>query len=408
MANTHKTYTLRHRPSEPQHIALCTLERVLAAGKDQHAREWYIDSGATRHFTNDKEALQNFTTIKDEVHVGDGRSIPILGKGQVKFIAGTTGNDVILENVFYAPEMSASLISLGRLARIGVQSNQNGTTWIFKTSTGLEIFRANQESNGFLWKLNGRIQKVNKVLLVNDEVLWHKRMGHAGHRAIQRLVKEDLVIGKVIASAEKVDCEICSLSKAKRRPFPTSTNPPAKHPMDLVHFDFCEIGEPGLQGERYCLTLIDDHSDAKFALTMKTRGEVSLHFKKWMNWAERMADRKLKCVRCDNAKEFKEGRMKELLDEFGVEYELTEPYEHEQNGKVERANRTLLEKARCMLAESKLSLKYWPFAFRAAEFVANRTPVKGRNRTPLEMFSEIKPRVDMIRVFGSQELRNAS
>jgi hypothetical protein len=54
-----------------------------------------------------------------------------------------------------------------------------------------------------------------------------------------------------------------------------------------------------------------------------------------------------------------------------------------------------------MLTESNLSLKYWPYAFRAAEFIANRTPVTGQEKTPLEMFSGMKPRVDMIRVFGS-------
>jgi hypothetical protein len=114
-----------------------------------------------------------------------------------------------------------------------------------------------------------------------------------------------------------------------------------------------------------------------------------------------MCDRKLKCIRTDNAGELSGGELKQYLDEIGVFTEETLPYEHEQNGAAERANRTLEDKARCMLFDAGLPVKYWADAIRTAAYVASRSPVKGEKLTPVELFSGIKPDLSNIRIFGS-------
>ncbi|GFV10265.1 retrovirus-related Pol polyprotein from transposon TNT 1-94 [Trichonephila clavipes] len=59
----------------------------------------------------------------------------------------------------------------------------------------------------------------------------------------------------------------------------------------------------------------------------------------------------------------------------------------ESNGKAERANRVLLERARSLLYESKLPLKFWAEAINCSTQVSNVTPRKGKEKIPLEIWT---------------------
>ena len=61
----------------------------------------------------------------------------------------------------------------------------------------------------------------------------------------------------------------------------------------------------------------------------------------------------IKKVRSDNRTEFKNTLLEEFLDEEGIMHEFSTPYTPQQNGVVERKNRTLIDMARTMLDEYK-------------------------------------------------------
>ena len=68
---------------------------------------------------------------------------------------------------------------------------------------------------------------------------------------------------------------------------------------------------------------------------------------------------------------------------------------------MERMNRTIVETARCMLAEAKLPRKFWAEAVSTAVYLRNRSPTTAVNgMTPFEALTGDKPRVDILRVFG--------
>ncbi|GJT38858.1 putative ribonuclease H-like domain-containing protein [Tanacetum coccineum] len=72
-----------------------------------------------------------------------------------------------------------------------------------------------------------------------------------------------------------------------------------------------------------------------------------------------------------------------------------------QNGIAERKNRTLIEAARTMLADSKLPTTFWAEAVNTACYVQNRVLViKPHNKTPYELFLGRKPALNFIRPFG--------
>ncbi|GFV86222.1 retrovirus-related Pol polyprotein from transposon TNT 1-94 [Trichonephila clavipes] len=71
-----------------------------------------------------------------------------------------------------------------------------------------------------------------------------------------------------------------------------------------------------------------------------------------------------------------------------------------QNGKAERANRVLLERARSLLYESKLPLKFWAEAINCSTQVSNVTPRKGKEKIPLEIWTGNKPKLNYLKKFG--------
>ncbi|GJS95525.1 ribonuclease H-like domain-containing protein [Tanacetum coccineum] len=73
----------------------------------------------------------------------------------------------------------------------------------------------------------------------------------------------------------------------------------------------------------------------------------------------------------------------------------------QQNGVAERKNRTLIEAARTMLADSKLPTTFWAEAVNTACYVQNRVLVtKPHNKTPYELFLGRKPDLGFMRPFG--------
>jgi hypothetical protein len=84
----------------------------------------------------------------------------------------------------------------------------------------------------------------------------------------------------------------------------------------------------------------------------------------------------------------------------GIVHQKTNPYSSQENEVVERLNRTLIEKARAMLQGSSLSEEYWRKAVLTANYVRNRTDSQVHGKTPLELLTGKKPRVENLQVFG--------
>ncbi|GFV30547.1 retrovirus-related Pol polyprotein from transposon TNT 1-94 [Trichonephila clavipes] len=103
---------------------------------------------------------------------------------------------------------------------------------------------------------------------------------------------------------------------------------------------------------------------------------------------ENLTDKRIKKIRTDNGLEFVNEQLDTYLDNSGIFHEKTIPYNSESNGKAERANRVLLERARSLLYESKLPLKFWAEAINCSTQVSNVTPRKGKKKIPLEIWTD--------------------
>lgn len=77
-------------------------------------------------------------------------------------------------------------------------------------------------------------------------------------------------------------------------------------------------------------------------------------------------------------------------------------YTPQQNGVAERANRTLVEMARCLMLQANLPQTLWAEAINTATYIRNRYPTRMTNKTPIEMWSKQKPYVGFFRIIESK------
>jgi transposase InsO family protein len=95
-------------------------------------------------------------------------------------------------------------------------------------------------------------------------------------------------------------------------------------------------------GNCYCLVIVDDYSRYTWIFFLHRKAGTYDIFKKFLIRAENEFDLKVKKVRSDNGSEFNNRRVEELCDEKGMKHEFSSKYTPEQNGLVERKNRTLI------------------------------------------------------------------
>jgi transposase InsO family protein len=80
---------------------------------------------------------------------------------------------------------------------------------------------------------------------------------------------------------------------------------------------------------------------------------------------------RIKKIRRSNGTEFKNSQIEGFLEKEGIKDEFSSPYTPQRNGIVARKNRTLLDMARIMLEEYKISDRFWVDAINTACYSIN-------------------------------------
>nr|GEZ46968.1 integrase, catalytic region, zinc finger, CCHC-type, peptidase aspartic, catalytic [Tanacetum cinerariifolium] len=106
-------------------------------------------------------------------------------------------------------------------------------------------------------------------------------------------------------------------------------------------------------------------------------------------------------VRTDNGTEFKNKILAKFFDEVGITQQFSAARTPQQNGVVERRNKTLVKSARTMLTFTNLPSFVWAEAITTAYFTQNRLIIHKRfDKTPYELMNKRKPNIKFLHVFG--------
>ncbi|GJS49195.1 putative ribonuclease H-like domain-containing protein [Tanacetum coccineum] len=147
--------------------------------------------------------------------------------------------------------------------------------------------------------------------------------------------------------------------------------------------------------------VIDDYNRFSWVFFLATKDETSGILKSLITRVENLIDQRVKAIRCGNRTGFKNKEMNQFCERKGIKREFSVARTPQQNGVAERKNRTLIEAARTMLADSKLPTTFWAEVVNTACYVQNKVLViKPHNKTPYELFLGRKPALSFMRPFG--------
>jgi hypothetical protein len=125
--------------------------------------------------------------------------------------------------------------------------------------------------------------------------------------------------------------------------------------------------------------------------------------KRFLRRAQNYFELKVKKIRSDNGSEFKNLQVEEYLHEEGIKHEFFAPYTPQQNGVVDRKNRTLIDMARTMLGEYKTSERFWSEAMNIdCHAINSRYLHRLLKKTVYEILTCNKLNVSYFHVFGSK------
>ena len=126
--------------------------------------------------------------------------------------------------------------------------------------------------------------------------LWHYSLGHPSSERIL-LQKQSY---SLLTINTQFGCHTCHHSKQKKLSFHSSVSHSSSI-FDLIHVDIwgpCNV--TSLNGYKYFLTIVDDHSRFVWIFIMQSKAETRTHLKKFFAIVERQFDTKVKVIRSDN------------------------------------------------------------------------------------------------------------
>ncbi|KAE8242447.1 hypothetical protein A4X03_0g8033, partial [Tilletia caries] len=320
-----------------------------------------------------------------DVSLADGSTLPIKGIGSVALtVLGNDGKRVLrLREVLWVPGLTSNLVAVMQAMEGDVKMELvAGGMWVGREGD-MSVWAPHLVERGGCVLTTGEHRAATAQVAQADAgemgaMLMHERLAHPAQKAAGVMwdlgACKGINVSKNALMRASAACDSCKRAKGTRAPFPISTRTVKKR-LALVCVDVIGPLEEGTgdNGEKYTLTIVDAATRKVWAIPVATKANALPAFIEWGKRVQNETGEILTVVRSDNGKEFVNRQSKEWAKELGVWWETTTPYTSQQNGVVERWNRTLQDRMRAMLVSSGLGNTFWPHAMRAAALRAQRT-----------------------------------
>ncbi|GJX48210.1 putative ribonuclease H-like domain-containing protein [Tanacetum coccineum] len=321
-------------------------------------------SGCSRHMTGNKDFLTDYQELDGGFVAfgGSARGDKITGKGKIKT------DKLDFEDVFFVKELKFNLFSVSQMCdkKNSVLFTETECLVLspnFKLLDESQILlRVPRQSNMYSFDLKNVVPFGDLTCLfakatIYESKLWHRRLGHANFKTMNKLVKGNLVRG---LPSKIFDNDHTYVACQKGKQYKASCNAKLmssiSQPLQMLHMDlFGPTSIRSINHKTYCLVVTDDFSR----------------------------------------------EMNEFCGFKGIKRKFSVARTPQQNGVAERKNRTLIEAARTMLVDSLLPTVFWAEAVNTACYVLNRVLVtKPHNKTPYELIIGRPPSISFMRPFG--------
>ncbi|GJV02044.1 putative ribonuclease H-like domain-containing protein [Tanacetum coccineum] len=340
--------------------------------------------------------------------VGSPKGGKITGKGKIR-----TGK-LDFEDVYFVKELKFNLFSISQIC------DKKNSVLFTKTEClvlspdfklldeSQVLLKVPRQNNMYSFDLKNVVPSGGLTCLfakatIDESNLWHRRLGHINFKTMNKLVRGNLVRGLLSKLFENDHtCVACQNGKQHKASYKTKFVSSINQPLQMLHMDlFGPTSIRSINHKTYCLVITDDYGRFSWVFFLATKDATSGILKTFITGIENQINHKVKIIRCDNRIEFKNNDMNQFCGMKGIKREFSVAKTPQQNGVAERKNRTLIEAARTMLADSLLPTTFWAEAVSTACYVQNRVLVtKPHNKTPYELLLGRPHSISSMRPFG--------
>ena len=307
------------------------MQALLATPHQAPDPNWYPDSGATHHVTYD---LANLNLRADEyqgldqIHVGNGKSLPIKHIGTTQLSTPTTS--FRLNNVLHVPDISNNLLSVLKF------TNDTCTLMKFHPSPFCVKDRATRRlllhrpSKHGLYPFpplsNKRIFSPRALGECTSFTNWHSHLGHPAFRIVSHDISRFGLL--TIANKSKPACSACLSVKSKQLPFSPSSSE-IKAPPDLIYSDLWGPSPIcSRTGNKYYISFLDAYSHYTWLFPISQKNDALSIFIQFQKYVERYFNLQIKYVQSDWGGEFRS--LSKFFETCGIAHRLSCPHTHQQ------------------------------------------------------------------------------
>jgi len=378
-----------------------------AAEDHMNRVDWILDSSASLHFTGDMNNFIEYTPLEENITANTATSIDtqIIGKGTVMMAVEGSEHMVRIAPVFYVPDLSMRLLSLGVFLRGGLQLNGN--------TERISLLQDGQEFLTFLPRWDGATIFIIRTYLgakpsirAAEEIFhpgfetYHQRFAHPSNDVLRKIGKYTNGLPSQIQIPENHICPGCEQGKKMNKTFP-STKTCTSKPFELVRSDLKSFPVESYHRYKYAIVFLDDFSSNAWTINLRTKDAALLATKRFIAMVKNQFNTNIVKWMSDAGGEYKSKAFLDMLGNEGIKISQSIPYVHQQNGRAERLICTLTEKAETMRFQACLPPSWWEFSLDHAVHVYNRTPMRRLEwRTPHEWLTGERPSIKRLRVLG--------
>ncbi|GJV03508.1 retrovirus-related pol polyprotein from transposon TNT 1-94 [Tanacetum coccineum] len=155
---------------------------------------WYLDSGCSKHMTEDRSQLTNFISkFLGIVKFGNDQVAKIMGYGDYQI-----GN-VTISRVYYVEGLGHNLFSVGQFCDSNLEVAFRQHTCFIRNLEGVDLLTGSRGDNLYTLSL-GNMMASSPICLLSKASktkswLWHRRLSHLNFGAINHLTRHGLVRG---------------------------------------------------------------------------------------------------------------------------------------------------------------------------------------------------------------------
>nr|GEU36139.1 integrase, catalytic region, zinc finger, CCHC-type, peptidase aspartic, catalytic [Tanacetum cinerariifolium] len=318
---------------------------------------WYLDSGCSKHMTGDRSQFINFVQkFLGTVKFKNDHVVKIMGYGDYKI------RNVTILRVYFVEGLGHNLFFVGQFCDSDMEASKT-KSW-----------------------------------------LWHHHLSHLNFGAINHLARQGLVRGLPKLKFKKDHlCSVCAMGKSTKKSHKPKFEDTNQEKLYLLHMDLCgPMHIESVNGKKYIFVIVDDYSRFTWVKFLRSKDEAPDFIIKFLKMIQVRLKVLVRRIRTNNRTEFVNQTLREYYEEVGISHETSVARSPQQNGVVERLNRTLIEAARTMLIYAQALLFLWAEAVATACFTQNRSIIRLRHRkTPYELLHNKLPDLSFLYVFGA-------